>query len=568
MTAKLWVPPSATHPHRKAPPPPLGEKFGVGWGHDYHLLTLPGGGVLQFDLSRLTLNDFRQMRDHYQINASMAVLSFMMHQIDWHIECEDSAIADEVEFQIREQWTPLIRGLSQAYWAGYSPMVIQYENDLDRRRVVIDKFKDLTPERHRVHWREIEGYAPAGRVKPKLKVYDGIDYASGVRRASTTPEGDPLRSPADIPVENSLWYPLLMENGDYYGRKLLRPAFPSWFFSILMHLFANRYFERFGEPLPIGRADFEASVEMDGEVLNGRQAMEKVLLNLRNRSVVTLPSTRDPDTKEYDFDLEYLEGQMRGADWERYLARLDEEMSLGLFTPILLFRTADQGSYNLGVGHQQMYMWILNALAGDFKYYLDHYLCSRIVDYNFTPKAPRARFVPRKMGKDSAELFRMVLNTLVGKGVVMPDLQELGQGIGLSLEQVNELVPEADPTDDPRQGRPERSGREEPRGVDEPRDTERQIAARIRNQVGNAFKKGTFGDGYRPDFGFRRQMVEALDGAGFAYPEHAFESWRDSVGRWMEDAMALGGDAYKDSEEFMAMYDKVATDALDRVMES
>jgi hypothetical protein len=52
---------------------------------------------------------------------------------------------------------------------------------------------------------------------------------------------------------------------------------------------------------------------------------------------------------------------MRGADFERYMTRLDEEMSIGLFTPILLLRTADVGSYNLGQGHMQIYLWMLNA---------------------------------------------------------------------------------------------------------------------------------------------------------------------------------------------------------------
>jgi hypothetical protein len=51
-----------------------------------------------------------------------------------------------------------------------------------------------------------------------------------------------------------------MQNGDYYGKKLLRPAFTSWFFSMLVHLFANRYYERFGEPTPVGRAPFDDEI--------------------------------------------------------------------------------------------------------------------------------------------------------------------------------------------------------------------------------------------------------------------------------------------------------------------
>lgn len=50
------------------------------------------------------------------------------------------------------------------------------------------------------------------------------------------------------------WYPMLMEHGDHYGRKLFRPGFPGWFFSILVHLFANRYYERFWRADPLSVA--------------------------------------------------------------------------------------------------------------------------------------------------------------------------------------------------------------------------------------------------------------------------------------------------------------------------
>ena len=47
--------------------PKVGEAFGMWAGRDENFLTLPGGGVLQFDLSKLTLADYRAMRQHYQL---------------------------------------------------------------------------------------------------------------------------------------------------------------------------------------------------------------------------------------------------------------------------------------------------------------------------------------------------------------------------------------------------------------------------------------------------------------------------------------------------------------------
>jgi hypothetical protein len=349
---------------KKASPPKLGTSFGDWAGRDFNATVMPGGAVLQFDLSRLTLADYRAMRHHPQVNASLSGLTFMMHQIDWSIECKDKKIAAKVEANFRDIWTQLVRGMSQAFWAGYSPNALEYNNstDSDELDIVLKRVKDLTPEDCTPNWKIVQGAIPPSSVKdglgansqamlaaapgsppttirPKFKEYNGINQYG---------------APGPIPVEHSLWYPLLMENGNYFGRKLLNACFTPWYFSTLIHLFANRYYERFGEPTPVGRAPFDEEMDLpDGSTMTGKEIMTDILMNLRNRGSVTLPSDRSPVTKEFDYTIGFLESQMRGADFERYLTRLDEEISLGLFTPLLLMKSSDVGSNNLGVQHTQ-----------------------------------------------------------------------------------------------------------------------------------------------------------------------------------------------------------------------
>jgi hypothetical protein len=182
--------------------------------------------------------------------------------------------------------------------------------------------------------------------------------------------------------------------------------------------------------------------------------MVTALQGLRSGAVVVLPNDRTPtgngNTMEYDYDIEYLESQMRGADFERYLMRLDEEMSIGLFTPLLILRTADVGSYNLGTTHWNMYLNMLNAIVGDFKSYADPYILDRMVDFNFGPKAARARLHFRKMGDDKLELVKALLTSMVGKGTAKPDMVQLGDIAGLTVEEVEILVePGGAPGDDP-----------------------------------------------------------------------------------------------------------------------
>lgn len=418
----------------------LGDQYAPWAGRDVSYMTLPGGAMLQFDLSRLDMADFRAMRDHYQINASLTVLTFVLHSIDWHVKCDDAEISDMIEENLRQIWTRLVRSLAQAFWCGFSPNVLNFENDIDTGYVVIDKIKDLVPEECKVNWKKVDGYAPPGSRPPQLLQYDGIIHAPmGISSDGyTIIQGG--AKPITIPPENSLWYPLLMENGDFYGRKLLRPAFPAWYFSQIMHLFANRYYERFGEPLPIGRANFDDEVDTGSGLISGKTAMEQILTNLRNRSVVVLPSDRDPVTKELDYQIEYLESQMRGADFERYMARLDEEMSLAVFTPVLLFRTANVGSYNLGQAHLKIFLWMLNHIAGDMKFYLQKYVVDRLKDINFGPKAPKAEWVYRNLGKDDPQLYAQLMQALVSGGQAMPDLTELGTAIGLTVNEVKQVT--------------------------------------------------------------------------------------------------------------------------------
>lgn len=502
---------------KKASPPKTGDAFGPWAGRDMTFASLPGGGIVQFDLSKLTLSDYRSMRDHYQVNASLAVLSFMQHQSDWHIECENKKLADLCTETMLNIWTPLNRSMSTANWSGYSPNVLEWDS-VDRS-VIISKVKDLIPEECAVNWKEVEGWAPPGRTPPKFKIYDGIKQWG---------QGWPT------PVENSFWYPMLMENGDYYGRKLLRPAFQSWFFSILVHLFANRYYERFGEPTPIGRAPFDEDVTINGETVSGNTYMLNLLQQLRNRSVVVLPSDKTQGSNgnmDFDYTIQYLESQMRGADFERYLTRLDEEISIGLFTPILLLRTADVGSYNLGVGHMQMYLWMLNAMNADRKLYIDKYILSPLADYNVGTNAPRPKIIFRKLGNTNSDMIQSLLLALVNKDLAKPDIVELGELAGMTLSEIKQTVADPNATPDPNATTPDPAAdaTPQPKGgqtgnpgggskspaktsASNPMSIATEIVDRVSPQVFRAFVEGK--TDWVPDFGFYRKMSGALQDAG------------------------------------------------------
>lgn len=532
--------------NKKAAPPKTGEAFGAWAGRDMEYVQLPGGGVVQFDLSQLRVEDFRQMRDHYQVNASLAVLSFMQHQSDFRVECEDKKIADFHNEMLHENWTMLNRAMSQSNWAGYSPNVLQWENKANR--TVLDKIKDLVPEECEVQWKEVEGWAPPGRMGPKFKIYDGIRQ---------------IGQPYPIPVESSYWYPLLMENGDHSGRKLLRPAFQSYFFSILVHLFANRYFERFGEPTPVGRAPFEDVIDVDGSSVKGNVYMLEVLKQFRNHGVVVLPNdktnTGQETNPDFDYMIEYLESQMRGADFERYLTRLDEEISIGLFTPILLLRTADVGSYNLGQGHMQMYLWMLNAMNDDRKMYIDKYILSRSTDINFGPNAPRPKIKFRKLGNSDATMVKELLTALTQRGSIDFDYEELGQIAGMTITQVRETTsPPPAPGDGKAEDPATGDGADDaPPASDRARiarATGGEIVGRVRSQVESAFRDGVFGAGLQVNMGYKRRMEKAMEAGGVVNPKASVDALYGFMDSWLEQVVEFGTDEFSDAENFVSLF--------------
>lgn len=488
--------------NKKSTPPAFGPAFGNWAGREVFFAQMPGTGAIQFDLSKLTLADYRTMREHYQVNASLSVLSFMQHQADWHLVGGEAKVRSLVDDQLRAVWTQLNRAMSVANWAGYSPCALEWENDANSRSVRLNKIKDLLPEECRVNWKEVEGWAPPGRVRPKFKEFDGI------RQFGT---------PWPVPVGNSLWYALLQEHGDFYGRKPLKPAFTSWFFSILLHLYANRYYERFGEPTPIGRAPFDDEIEVGGTQIPGNQYLLQVLQNLRNRSVVVLPNdkTYDKDGKStFDYEISFLESTMRGADFERYMTRLDEEISIGLFTPVLMMRTADVGSYNLGVQHASIYNVMLDAMNDDRAMYIDRYLIRKIVDFNFSERTEAPRIIFRRKGNTNGEMLKELLKVLTTQSKLKFDLDELGQMAGLTLKEVRETT-KPDNSDLPNEGGDDGSGSRQ-----DPDKVTTSLVSMIWGRVEPQVNKGN----RILSWGYKRKFEEGLISCGLE-PERAIETY-------------------------------------------
>lgn len=97
------------------------------------------------------------MLNNYQIKASLEALNFILHQSAWTIECENEKIKKHVTENMERIWTQLNAALAQAHWAGFSPNILQWENDTGDKTIQLAKVKDLIPESATVNWKEVEG---------------------------------------------------------------------------------------------------------------------------------------------------------------------------------------------------------------------------------------------------------------------------------------------------------------------------------------------------------------------------------------------------------------------------
>lgn len=556
MTSALLGPdgkPASTYAERKTGrpknPKPLVGEISTGWvDAETSYLKLPGGAQLYFDTSQLTLGDMRRMSEHPQIASSLYALTFMLHQMEWELQGSTDKVRKHCDENLRQIWTQLIRSMGSSFTFGFSPNATQWENQTGSSRVWLNKIKDLVPEECTVNWKYVDGTplpmeGASGVTRPKVPVFDGIRQYGKYT----------------IPVSNSFWYPLLMKNGDYRGTRILRAAFQPWYFSNLIKMFANQYYERFGSPLPIGRAPYDEDINI-GSLENpnmqpGNKVMAQILKAFRNRNAVILPNQRSQDglngTKTFDYELSYLESQLRGVEFERYLTRLDEEMSLALFTPLLLLRTAEGGGFNQGIGHTQVFLWMLNAISGDMAEYINKYILAHMTHYNFgaNTEAPRIKF--RKMGTAQQETLRAIVQSLLNSGKIKVDVKELGAHIGLEIEEVEVLTEpredvQIDPEtgepvvkkDDPRSGRPERLKNDDRPNVSNPKAVTKQITARVSQQVMKAFANKTYNKEWMPTLGYRRQLLEAFEADGVWDAERSVERFERNVNGVVADIIA------------------------------
>jgi len=369
------------------------------------------GEKLLYNEDKISLETYKRISRHYQVSAALAVISYSIQQIDWFIQADNATVKEVTTVAIEKIWNRLIRAVSKSFVYGYSPCVKVFtiEKINGKEYIVYKKIKDLNPSLCQV---KVDDYGN----------YDGFVYKKGTLDGVT------------VKPDYSFWYTNDMENGNHYGKSMLKTVYKPWWYNEKMHQFANRYYERFGEPLVIGRSPSGAKVkDISGVVKEAQALMREIVEGVKNHTSVTLPSDKDEKGNDI-YELKYLESQMRGFDFENYFRRLDMEILRGLFLPDLILGGERGGSYALGAAQMQVFYTNLMGIMDNIVDYVNLYILPQIVEFNFE-KSRKAKFTYQPLSGESKKNIQEMIMQLIKNSRLMPDVPQLEERSGFKFKE-------------------------------------------------------------------------------------------------------------------------------------
>ncbi len=359
---------------------------------------------------------YLKISEHYQVSAALAVIRYSIQQIDWFIDTEDETTRAVLTLAIEKIWNKLIRSISKSFVYGYSPnvKVFTLKKIKGKNYVIYKKIRDVNPKDCDV------------KVN-KWGNFNGFIYRKGTLQEKY------------ISPDISFWYVNNEENGNMYGKSMLKKIYKPWWRSEKIHDFSDRYYERFGEPLVIGRAPTAAKVkDSTGKIRTAQELMTDVIGSIRSHSSVQLPSDRDTENKEYEYDLKYLESQMRGFDFENYLKRLDMEIARGLFLPELIFGGSTGGSYSLGSAQIEVFYTNLMGIMNNIVDYVNLYLLPQLIEYNFK-KDEIAKFNYQPLSSEQKKNINTMILALIKGNKIKPETKQLEDISGIKFEEIKNV---------------------------------------------------------------------------------------------------------------------------------
>lgn len=369
-----------------------------------------------YNPDKISQETYDKIYKNYQVKSCINIIRYSLQQVDWFIKTDDEKAQKVLTFAMQKIWNSLIKSIAKSFRYGFSPTIKVFGmEEIDGKSYIIyNKIKDLDPKLCTVKVDEWGNY-------------DGFVYK----------KGEPMEE-VTVKPEYSFWYSNDMENGNLYGESMLQAVYKPWYYGEKIHGYANRYYERFGEPLVVGRAPSGNSKvkDKDGKIMGAQDVMDLVISSIRSHSSAQLPSDKDPEGKDYLYTIEYLESQMRGFDFDNYMKKLDTEIVRGLLVPDLMFSSGSGGSYALGASQTESFYKNLSGIMDNIVDYVNLYVLPQLIEYNFPKVSAKIEYQPISI--ESQVFINGLITEMVKGGLIKPDMDQIEERSGFKFEEVEQ----------------------------------------------------------------------------------------------------------------------------------
>jgi hypothetical protein len=343
-----------------------------------------------FNPDQVSVEVKKRMRRDPQIALGLAAIKAPVMNATrdgaWWIEGGSNEVRDAVTELIRPLVRPLIRSCLNAVEFGHQAHEKVW--DVDGGHYIYRKLKDLEPGSFELYADEHGRYA--GLRQPHM--------------------AEP------IPAEKTFVMTLNKEWGNLYGRGRLDAAYEPWYWSTIIYMFANRYFERKGDPVVKAHAPSEMRVDANtGAEENTLDQLNAQIGSLRSSGSFALPDERDEHGNRR-WDVEYLLDDQRGDMFKSYLEHLDAKKLRALFVPERsLTQDGAVGSQAAARQYADTFLLMEAGLLQDIVGQVNEFVIRPLVEVNFGQAAwsDGVRLATAGISRQSEELLLDVLRLAV-----------------------------------------------------------------------------------------------------------------------------------------------------------
>lgn len=413
---------------------------------DSYMTTIDGKATNDDDIS---LNTYKLMRKDAQLQMGLKAIKLPIKAMRWWVVCQDENIKAFVHFALRRVWSQMMSVILNALDFGWSAsekiwevQKIQVErrekdgvvNAFNGQAILLKKLKDPDPSQVTI-------------LSDDNGDFDGFEQQPNCGHSVT------------VPAEKSFVFTNEKEFGNLYGKSLLRYSYDYWYWATLMYQFLNRYFERRGTPPIIARAPAGRTNLSGGSVIDNLVLAQRAGESLTQSSVVALPSSLHEGEDVPKWDLSYLKDDQRADMFMSYIDHLNAMKLRGLFVPErMVVQDSEMGAKAVADTHLDVFLMGLEGLTKDVIDHLNRYIVPQLIKYNFGENTPPAYIETSGLGKDSKNLLKQIIVSIIKKGGIVPlDMMKALEELNLPIGEIPEQ-PEPEPKNDDDEGDLEHHG--------------------------------------------------------------------------------------------------------------